>query len=146
MKRDSSAPCTTANTTGMAWSILSEIAQRLHLLAESNEPSAIDLRSLPMTQADRDQLEEILGRGEVSARIEVTGSSDIWETAYAGVWWIRHRGASERIATEEIAVTHIPEILLSHPHDVTAAALRLREELDNGSTGKPELEASHVNT
>lgn len=144
MTRDNGAPCMTANTTGMAWSIVSEIAQRLRLLADSNEPSTIDLRSLPMTQADRDQLEEILGRGEVSARIEIAGASDVWETSYAGVWWIRHRGAGERIATEEIAVTRIPDILLSHPHDVTAAALHLREELDHGTTGKPEPEASHV--
>jgi hydrogenase-1 operon protein HyaF len=144
MKRDNGAPCMTAMTTGMAWSVASEIAHRLRALADHNEPSVIDLRGLPMTQADRDQLEEILGRGEVSARLEVAGASEIWETAYAGVWWIRHRGEGNRIATEEIAVTRIPEVLLTHPHDVTAAALRLNAELQGGVTGKPEQEASHV--
>jgi hydrogenase-1 operon protein HyaF len=144
MKRDNGAPCMTARTTGMAWSVASEIAHRLQALADHNEPSVIDLRGLPMTQADRDQLEEILGRGEVSARLEVAGASEIWETSYAGVWWIRHRGEGDRIATEEIAVTRIPEVLLTHPHDVTAAALRLSAELRDGVTGKPEKEASHV--
>ncbi|HLF31935.1 MAG TPA: hydrogenase expression/formation C-terminal domain-containing protein [Xanthomonadales bacterium] len=144
MKRDTSAPCMTTRTTGMAYSILSEIAQRLQLLAERNETSAIDLRSLPMTQADRDQLEAMLGRGEVSARLEIAGPSEVWETAYAGVWWIRHMGAGGRIATEEIAVTRSPEILLTHPQDVTAAALRIRTEFNRGTTDEPALEASHV--
>jgi len=138
------APCMTTRTTGMAWSVVSEIAHRLQALADHHEPAVIDLRSLPMTQADRDQLEEILGHGEVSARLEIAGVSDIWETAYAGVWWIRHRGAGDRIATEEIAVTRIPEILLTHPQDVMAAAVRLCAELQSGVAGKPEQEASHV--
>ena len=154
MKRDTHAPCMTGRSTGMAYSILSEIAQRLQALAERNEPASIDLRSLPLTQADRDELEEMLGRGEVSVRLELAGPTKIWETAYAGVWWIRHMGTGERIATEEIAVTPIPEILLSQPHDVAAAARRIRLELapgrkpdhdlDIGNTGKPGLEASHV--
>ena len=144
MKRDSSAPCMTARTTGMAYSILSEVAQRLHTLAECNEPSTIDLRSLPLTQRDREQLQELLGHGEVSIRLEVAGATEIWETAYHGVWWIRHMGAGGRVATEEIAVTRIPEILLSDLHDVAAAAARIRHDLDQGRPGQSQPEASHV--
>lgn len=144
MSRNTGAPCINAHTTGMAYSILSEIAQGLKLLAEHDESSTIDLRSLPMSQADRDQLQEMLGHGEVNASLEVSGPSAIWETAFPGVWWIRHMGAGGRIATEEIAVTRIPEILLTHPHDVAAAAVRIREVLDGGTTGEPALEASHV--
>ena len=144
MNRDTAAPCMTAHTTGMAYSILAEIAQRLKLLAEHDESSTIDLRSLPMSQADRDQLQEMLGHGEVNARLEISGPSDIRETAYPGVWWIRHMGAGGRVATEEIAVTRIPEVLLTHPHDVATAALRIRAVLDAGTTAEPALEASHV--
>jgi len=144
LQRDAQAPCLTTSSTGMAWSILSEIAQRLQRLAQSGEPSSIDLRSLPMTQADRDQLQELLGRGEVSARLDIAGPSDIWETAYAGVWWIRHMGAGERIATEEIAVTRIPEIFLSDLNDVNLAAQRLHRELEHSAGGQAEPEASHV--
>jgi len=144
MNRDSNAPCMTTQSTGMAWSILSEVAQRLQALARHNEPSTIDLRSLPMTQADREQLEELLGHGEVRARLEVAGPTDIWETAYAGVWWIRHMGDGGRIATEEIAITRIPEIFLSDPHDVSAAADRIRTILDEGYDRLAALEAPHV--
>jgi hydrogenase-1 operon protein HyaF len=144
----------TGHSTGMAYPILSEIAQRLQTLVDQNQPASIDLRSLPLTQADRDELEEMLGRGEVSIRCELAGPTQIWETAYAGVWWIRHMGADERVATEEIAVTHIPDILLSQPDDVAEAALRIRRDLaagfkpdhdhDIGTAGKTGLEAPHV--
>ena len=155
MKRELQAPCVTTSVTGMSHAILAEIAQRLQALLERNEPSSIDLRSLPMTQADREQLEQALGHGEVHVHLELAGPSDIWETAYAGVWWIRHRGANARIANEEIAVTRIPDILLSQPHDVAAAAARILRDLATGyenrpdfdppaNAGEPGLEASHV--
>jgi len=154
MKRENHAPCMSRHSTGMVHSILSEIAQRLQALAEQDKPSSIDLHSLPLTHRDREELEEMLGRGEVSVRLELAGPTKIWETAYAGVWWIRHMGAGERIATEEIAITHVPEILLSQPDDVVAAARRIRRELaagykpehdfDIGTAGKPGLETPHV--
>ena len=43
--------------TGLADSLMQEIAQRLAALAQTGETSAIDLRSLPMTSADRAELE-----------------------------------------------------------------------------------------
>jgi hydrogenase-1 operon protein HyaF len=144
MKLDIQAPCLTTNTTGMAYSILSEIAQRLQALADNNEPSSIDLRSVPLTQADREQLEELLGHGEVTARLEIAGTSHIWETAYAGVWWVRHMGSGDKIATEEIAITRIPEILLTDPHDVTLAAERMRQHLAAEPGRTDELEIHHV--
>ena len=144
MKLDIQAPCLTTHTTGMAYSILSEIAQRLQALAVNNEPSAIDLRSMPLTPADRDHLEELLGHGEVTARLELAGASHIWETAYAGVWWVRHMGGGDKIASEEIAITHIPEILLTDPHDVTLAAERIRQDLAVEPGRADELEAHHV--
>jgi len=131
MKRDSSAPCMTGNPTGMAFSILAEISQLLTTLSERGEAGAIDLRSMPLTDADRDQLEEILGRGEIRAELELTGASEVWETAYHGVWWIRHKGAGDKIATEEIAVTPVPEILKTHPADIAAASRQIRQDLDS---------------
>jgi len=151
-KRDNGAPCMTGQSTGMAWSILTEIRQLLKALSEKGEAGSIDLRSLPMTDADREQLEEILGRGEVRAELELAGASEVWETAYAGVWWIRHKGAGDRIACEEIAITPIPEILITHPVDIEAAATRLENELSQGPAAtdlhgqdqENELETSNV--
>ena len=136
--RHNGASCMTNQSTGMAWSILTEIHQLLKALSEKGEAGSIDLRSLPMTDADREQLEEILGRGEVQAELDLAGASEIWETAYAGVWWIRHKGAGDRIACEEIAVTPIPEILITHPVDIEAAATRLANDLSQGPAA-PEL-------
>ena len=130
MARDSAAPCLSDRATGMALSVLAEVSRMLEALSESGQAGAIDLRSLPLSDVDRAQLEEVLGRGEVRAELELAGNSEVWETTYPGVWWIRHRGAGDKIATEEISVCAIPEILMTHPVDIKAAAGRLREELE----------------
>jgi hydrogenase-1 operon protein HyaF len=130
MKRDNGAPCLSDRATGMALSVMAQIGGMLEALTESGEAGSIDLRSLPLSDVDRTQLEEVLGRGEVQAKLDLAGESEVWETAYAGVWWIRHCGAGGKIATEEISVCRIPEILITHPVDVEAAAGRLREELE----------------
>ena len=144
MNRDASAPCQTSLNTGMAWSILSEIRTLLGRLAEHAESSAIDLRSIPLTEADRIQLEELLGRGEVSASLEVLGRTEVWEIGYTGVWWVRHMGAEDQVSSEEIAITPVPEILRAHPVDIVASAERLdtilddhtREDRDSREEGK----------
>jgi hydrogenase-1 operon protein HyaF len=116
--------------TGMAQSLLREIAERLATLAGTGEASAIDLRGLPMTAGDREELEEALGRGDVSATIELAGRSEVWETGYAGVWWLRHFGAGDNVAAEFIEITRIPDILAAHPDDIEQSSERVAAELD----------------
>ena len=130
MAHASAAPCLSDRATGMALSVLAEVGRMLEALSESGQAGAIDLRSLPLSDVDRAQLEEVLGRGEVRAELDIAGESEVWETTYPGVWWIRHRGTDRKIATEEISVCAIPEILMTHPVDIKAAAGRLREELE----------------
>ena len=65
----------------------------------------------------------------MQADLSVAGNSQVWETGYSGVWWIRHLGAGDKIAAEEIAVTNVPEILVSHSADIAAAASRIRRDL-----------------
>ena len=77
MKRDAGAPCMTTQSTGMAWSILTEIRQLLDALNEKGTVGSIDLRSLPMTDADREQLENLLGRGEVHAELDLAPGENI---------------------------------------------------------------------
>lgn len=135
------APCQTENTTGMAHSILAEVARMLGALAHDGTTGSIDLRSLPLTDADRQQLEELLGRGEVSAELEVAGRSSVWETAYAGAWWVRHRGAGDKISSEEIMICPIPGILITHAADIEAAANRIKQDLLENH--QPQAEASN---
>lgn len=123
-----SAPCGPGHSTGMAASLMSEIARHLASLSLNGTEHAIDLHSLPLTDADREDLEQALGRGEVQVELDIAGRSEIWETRYAGAWWIRHRGAEGRISSEEIAICRVPEILKSHTADIAESARRLAKE------------------
>lgn len=113
--------------TGLARAIEREILQHLEAMASDGTEAVIDLRSLPMSSADRTELEAELGRGEVSAKLSAMGSSEIWETHFPGVWWVRHRDRSGRVIAEQVEITLLPEILRSDPADVRAGAVRMRE-------------------
>ena len=127
--RDRGATCLDTQATGMAWSVLAEVGRLLEKLAANGETGCVDLRSLPLTDADRAELESLLGCGEVRVELDLTGRSEVWETAYAGAWWIRHLGAGDRIAVELISVCPVPDILTTHAADIQAAARRLRHDL-----------------
>ncbi|MBL8566647.1 MAG: hypothetical protein JNM89_13095 [Hyphomicrobiaceae bacterium] len=151
MRLHDAADCCSSEATGMAGAVLNEIAELLEHFAKTGEETIVDLRGLPMTDADRAALEDALGQGEVTAVVDVAGPSEVWETSYAGVWWVRHRGADERITSEEIVVTRVPAILLSHSDDVRASASRLRETLASDDVTEPAQtidqgleETSHV--
>ncbi|MGJ5022749.1 hydrogenase expression/formation C-terminal domain-containing protein [Bradyrhizobium oligotrophicum] len=115
--------------TGMTDSLLREIAHHLGVLAKTGACAAIDLCSLPLTAADRSELEARLGHGDLEAVLTAAGTSEIWETRYAGVWWVRHLGARDKLAAERIEITASPEILTSHAADIAAASNRLAEDL-----------------
>ena len=134
----SSAPCLSEQLTGMAYSVLAEVGRLLDALSAEGRSGAIDLRSLPLTDADRAHLTELLGPGEVSAELDVGGRSTVRETAYPGVWWICHRGAGDKVASEEIAVCPVPSILVSHPADIAAAARRIQNTLAETNPGQAE--------
>ena len=108
---------------------ISEIARALAALADHGIRDAIDLRSLPLTPADRAELEQALGRGAVSASLDVAGPSEIWETGYPGVWWVRHMATGGQVAAETIEITPLPSILTSPAEDIRAAAQRLAQEI-----------------
>ena len=109
----------------MADAVLAEIAENLAAAAASEATTRIELTAMPLTVADRADLEERLGRGEVVATIESAGRSDVWETQFSGVWFVRHYGENDRPASECIEIGAVPAILLSHRADMAAAATRL---------------------
>ena len=129
MNQPAGAHCQTGLVTGMALSIMAEVARMLEALADKGESGSIDLRSLPLTDADRDQLEELMGRGEVKAELEISGDSTVWETSYPGAWWIRHHGAGGKVSSEEISICPVPAILSAHPADIEAAANRIKNAI-----------------
>lgn len=133
-----------AATGTLAEAVLTEVAELLERFVATGETGAIDLRGLPMTDADTQRLEELLGRGEVHAQLEVVGHSEVRETAYSGVWWVRHRGTDARVAAEEIVVTRVPAILMTHEDDARAAAERLREAIARKEEIGRQEETGHV--
>ncbi len=112
-------------------SLISEIEHLLNQLANRGESGAIDLRSLPMSTEDRAELEAFLGEGEVEARLTTAGGSEVRETKYPGVWWIRHQGADGRTSSEIIEITLMPEIMKTHVDDLPGGLNRLREDSES---------------
>ena len=69
MKPDPAALCYSGLQTGMALAVFNEVAERLAALATQGAVSAIDLRSMPLTEAGHtdDAAEEPLGRDVATA-------------------------------------------------------------------------------
>jgi hydrogenase-1 operon protein HyaF len=114
---------------GGVTAILHEIVTLLERLATLNEPSAIDLRSLPMSPLDRTELKRALGEGEVQATLNAEGISTIQETRIPGVWWIEHRDPQDQLIAELIDVTYVPEILARVSDEIVAGARALSEQM-----------------
>jgi hypothetical protein len=112
--------------TALAIAVLREVASLLEALV--HDPSfqdAIDLRSLPLADADRTALRTLLGDGEVDVRLDVAGQTRVRETAFAGAWWETHYAADGAAIVERIVVARVPPVLLAHPADVVRARDRL---------------------
>jgi hydrogenase-1 operon protein HyaF len=109
--------------------IASEIEHHLKIFIDKGETASIDLRSLPMAPGDYQALKELLGEGEVSARLDALGTSSIQETAVPGVWWLVHRNASDEVMADLIEITDCPAILKTQTEDLREGPERLRARI-----------------
>lgn len=121
--------------------ILHEVTHALRRLLEKQEPTVIDLASLPFGPGELEKLEERLGTGELAAELNALGESRIRETAYPGVWWIEHRNADGEVVGRYIEITHMPEILKSQDADIRAGRAKLVADLDEQETAHDNEEA-----
>lgn len=119
-----------AYSVGNIRALLAEIAARLEKLDQYGETGMIDLNSLPLAPGEYEQLRQTLGQGEVSARIEAIGPSEIIETRYPGVWWVTHYNVEGDIVADMLEITTIPEIIKSQPEDIRTGLELLRAQLD----------------
>lgn len=117
---------TPAGLGGGLAALLSELATLLERLAARDETAMIDLRSLPMSAADRILLQRALGDGEVHATLQAQGISTARETGVAGVWWVEHRDAHDQLLAELLEVARFPQILASAPDEIQHAAAALQ--------------------
>lgn len=111
--------------SGLADAVLAEIAVGLEQLLAGAGTQRIDIRSLPLTDADRAALRAALGTGEIRAELDVSGPSLVEETGFSGVWWITHKGREGQMLAELIEITYVPEVLSSHTDDVAQGLARL---------------------
>ncbi|OOZ40003.1 hydrogenase expression/formation protein, partial [Solemya elarraichensis gill symbiont] len=111
--------------------LLHEVKHALDRLVTEGETSVIDLRSIPLAPGEEERILEILGRGEVVARLNVLGASDVVETEYSGVWVVTHYNDNEETIGRFIEVTRLPEILRSQAEDMAEASERLALRLED---------------
>jgi hydrogenase-1 operon protein HyaF len=117
-------------TYGNVRPVLNEVAHALDRLLDTDEPTVIDLASLPFAPGELDELERLLGQGELSAELDALGASRIRETAYPGVWWLEHRNTDGTTVGRYLEITRTPEILMSQDTDIRAGRARLGESLE----------------
>ncbi|MBI1422506.1 MAG: hypothetical protein GC149_03495 [Gammaproteobacteria bacterium] len=109
--------------------LLQELQDMLSALIERGEESRIDIRSLPLPPGDHDLLMQFLGEGEVKARIDALGMSEIKETRFSGIWWLLHYNTHDEIMAEIIEVTQLPDILKTQVPDLIDSRTLLKKYL-----------------
>jgi len=133
MKRMNTSPFNIQIGNELTWNarpILFEVMHALEALLDSGETSIIDLRSIPLAQGEEETILSTLGKGEVHARLDILGLSEIYETRYAGVWLVTHYNDDESIVSRFIEITTIPDILRSQAGDMSNALIKLAHELE----------------
>lgn len=119
----------TGTIGGGVSAILAEILEHVDALARDGEPAAIDLRSLPMSPNDRNNLIAALGDGEVAIALSGDGESTIRETGIGGVWWHAYRDREGEMIAEFIEIAAVPAIVPADTADMRGGARRLRARL-----------------
>ncbi len=129
--RIEATPARSGGLGGGVAAVLSELAGMLEKVAQGGGPDVIDLRSLPMSAADRLELQAALGQGEVHATLRAEGTSSLQETGVSGLWWIEHRDRNGELIAELIEVAAIPKILEVSTVEMTASARWLRARMNH---------------
>ena len=122
--------------------LLHEIRHALEQLIETGETRTIDLRSLPFSPGEEQELERRLGRGELVAHLEALGPSEILETRFPGVWLVTHRNTENEIIGRYVEVTAMPALLKSQLSDMQQGLKSLDQDL--GGKLQPTSEAPAV--
>jgi hydrogenase-1 operon protein HyaF len=111
-------PSSTAGLSGNAPPLLREVVELVRRLLDTGESAAIDLTALPLTPADLDWLQSMLGAGEIKVTLQASGESTLNETACTGVWWVTHHNEKGTVTAQFIEIAWVPELVKAHPQDV----------------------------
>lgn len=102
-------------------SLLGDIKVALEHLLDTGEETIIDFTNYPCDEECEQALKEILGKGEVTASLNIFGCDSIIETGVHGVWWVYHLNDSGAILTKALYISYVPSILPAQPDDVEYA-------------------------
>lgn len=133
----STSPFNIQTSNELTWNarpILFEVRHALEALLESGQTSIIDLRSIPLAPGEEETILNTLGQGEVHARLNALGPSDIYETRYTGVWLVTHYNEDKAVVSRFIEITELPEILKSQQEDMSNALTELTQTLGTQDT------------
>lgn len=122
--------------TGNVVPILHEVRHALRRLQETREPTVIDLMAIPMAPGEETQLENVLGPGEIKARLDALGPSEICETGIAGVWLVTHYNADDERVGRFLEITRMPAILESQEPDMRRGLAELMERIKRVEAGE----------
>ena len=114
--------------------LLHEIKHALDNLIETGKTTIIDLRSIPLAPGEEQTIIDTLGHGEVHARLDALGPSEIYETQFAGVWLVTHYNEADSIVSRFIEVTELPDVLKSQREDIFHALIELESKLGTDDT------------
>jgi len=116
-------------STGNAVPVLHEIKHALAELLESGQEATIDLGAIPFAPGDERILDNVLGRGEVDATLNLSGTSHVRETAIPGVWRIDHLDEKGELQSRFIEITFMPKIMNTQREDAERGLETLSERL-----------------
>lgn len=116
-------------STGNAKPVLKEIQAALEKLLADGTTTTIDLGAIPFAAGDERLLDEVLGKGEIAATIEVMGRSLVEETGIPGVWRVDHFDEEGETLSRFVEITYLPEILKTQREDAQAGLTRLEARL-----------------
>ncbi len=113
-----------------ALALLTEITAAVERLLTQRTPTRIDLQTLPLTAADRQRLQTLLGEGEVVCYLNAFGRSTAQESQMSGVWWITHCDEAEQVIAESIEVADFPAFCAAQPEDMAIGLRQLQSCLE----------------
>ena len=109
--------------------LLHEIRHALDKLLDDGDNTVIDLRSIPLAPGEEQKLLDELGYGEVAARVQALGPTEIVETRYPGVWVVVHSNDAKEVIGKVIEVCDIPDLLRSQQEDIRQGLEQLQAQL-----------------
>jgi len=113
----------------MLEAVIHELKQLMDAYISTDKTGAIDIKSLPLSKKAYQALKQKLSKGEVEAKAKLSGDTEIYETAYSGVWWVTHKNIDDKVIAEHIEVGAIPVVLFAHIEDIKIARKKLAEKI-----------------